>query len=159
MFMCSCHNAFAFHLSDFIFQSSINVAKQGFRGRRRGRNVAQCSIVFQMIYSILSKIAISNPQALSSPTHQPPPPIKPSSQLPLRLHNLTLQYGKSDNPLAILRPDPREPDTLTRLSQPVLAFSPPVHHHVRRKFVAADMADEVDAHPSRPLIVEIAVEA
>ena len=63
-------------------------------------------------------------ERLESPTHKPPDPIKPASQLPIRLNHLPLQHSLLNNPLAVLRPHPREPDTLTALTQP-FSFLPP----------------------------------
>ena len=50
-----------------------------------------------------------------SPTDQPLFPIKPTSQLPLRLDQLPLQHSVPHQVLTILRPHPRQPDPLHRL--------------------------------------------
>lgn len=101
------------------------------------------------------------------PAYKAPRPIKPSSKLTLRFNNLPLQYRKLDDPLAILRPDSRQPDSLRRLPSPtvlpttflLLNSSSPVHHNIRGKLVPAHVADEIDPDTAGPLVVHVAVEA
>ena len=62
------------------------------------------------------------------PTCESLRPIEPSSQLSLRLHDLALQDGVLDDPLAILRPYSRKPDALSSLFLlPTFNFSLQTH--------------------------------
>lgn len=101
------------------------------------------------VASLLCPMALlPNPPPLL-PTHQPLSSIETPPQLPFRLHNLPLQHRKLDNPLTILRPHSREPDTLSSFP----SILPPVYHYIRRKLVSSDMADEIYAYSTGALIV------
>lgn len=104
------------------------------------------------------------------PAHQAPLPIESASQLSLRLHNLALEHRELDDPLTVLRPDPREPDTLTpiplrlflALAMHVRVCStglllPSINHHIGRVLVPPNMADEIDPNSPGSLVVQVAV--
>lgn len=69
----------------------------------------------------------------SLPANSPNPPIKPSTNH-IRMDNLSLQNGKLDNPLNMLRRDPCQPNPLAILF--------PVNDDVGRVLVPANMVDE-----------------
>jgi hypothetical protein len=104
------------------------------------------------------------------PTRQPTLPIKSSSDL-FRLYYFPLQHRILDDILAVLWPDTRQPDALRGAFLPFywwlilnallampLEVPTAVNDHVRGVLVATDMADEVDADATGPLIVEISVQ-
>ena len=100
---------------------------------------------------------------IALPTNKSSFPIKTTSQLRPWLDNLALQHCIVNDILTILGPYSSEPDSLCRtlvLAHGGLAcISSPVDHDVRSVLVAADMADEVDAHATGSLIVQVTVQA
>ena len=111
------------------------------------------------------------------PTAKPSLPVETAAKLPLRLHDLSLHDSELDDSLAILRPNPRQPNALsgtgfltrTSIVQLSLLFHhnpvstlkhllpahsrPPIHHHVGAELVAPNMTDEVDTHTAGPFVV------
>ena len=112
-----------------------------------------------------------------SPTDQPPLPIKPSPQLPLRLNNLPLQDRIPHNILTILGPDSCQPDSLRSAfiilpsfhlpplsllpTSPLIPIKipPPINNHIRRILMPPHMANKVHPDAPRALIVHIPVQA
>ena len=116
-------------------------------------------------------IVITHVYHTSSPADHALLSIKSTSQLTFRLHDLALQHCLFHHILAILRPNPSQPNTLRRLSiapsfslhsidlLPDCAFrlAATVHHHVGGVFVPANVRDEVDSDAAGSLVVQVAV--
>lgn len=111
----------------------------------------------------------------NSPAQQALFAIKAASQLFLGLDDFALEKGKFHDSFAVFGADAGEPDALGGFSARCFrsvcgfcrsgalaaidcVFVSSVDHDVGRILVPAYMADEVNAHPSGPLVVQVAVE-
>lgn len=117
---------------------------------------------------MLQRLSSTTRRVTPLPACDLPRPIEPASQLPLRLDDLALQYRISHDILTVLRPDPGQPHALCylyrgtaalRRAQHARCVAAAVHKHVGAELVPADVADEVDAAATGPLVVMIAVQA
>ena len=118
------------------------------------------------------------------PAHNPFLPVEASPQLPFRLNHLSLQDSVLDDVLTVLGLYSRQPDTLCGLALDKVLPLPAdqkvpvchtsclhlfsdrstrlctsINHDVCTVLVSANMADEVNAYASRPLIVETTEES
>jgi len=96
-----------------------------------------------------TKGTFPKPLLRSLPANPPNPPIKPPTNH-IRMDNLSLQNGKLDNPLNMLRRDPCQPNPLAILF--------PVNDDVGRVLVPADMVDEEDLGTAVAGVGEVAPE-
>lgn len=85
----------------------------------------------------------------SLPTNNPLPPIKTPPQPLLPPDNLPLQNGKLHKPLAILRPNSRQPNALASLL--------PINQDIGTIFMPPYMRDEIYTHPSRSGIIQVPI--